>query len=137
MKPPILTIFAIFGIALAFSSCLAGIKTIFDAIFSFPELLGKGGVGDPAQLSAIIGEVIISFCSRGVLAVFPALLIYLSLVPLRLRSNWFYQWARLSSFSLLILFPFGSFLGCVLLVLLKRNKSQFKESGVGQRTFLP
>lgn len=125
MKFYLSVICAILGIGLALFDSAAGIKTIVDAALAIPQQIKVDGVGDPSKLSAIIGEAIIAYVSRGVFAFIPAILIYLALGPLRLRQNWFHQWARIAGWCLVILLPFGSICGCILLVLIRRRKSEF------------
>jgi hypothetical protein len=103
---------AILGIGFAFTSSLAGIRTIVDGVFASRHVMTLPG-SDPTQLTAVIGETIIAFVSRGFIAIIPALLIYLALVPFRQREQWFYSCARLTSYCLLILFPFGTIIAAI------------------------
>jgi predicted branched-subunit amino acid permease len=128
MKSYFSAIFAILGIGLSITGSLAGIRTIVDGVFASWHVITLPG-SDPAQLGAIIGESIIAFTCRGIIAVIPAMLIYLALGPFRQRKQWFYSWARLASYCLLILFPIGTICGCILLVMLRCRRSEFEQLG--------
>jgi hypothetical protein len=103
---------------------LAGIRTIVEGVNAPQHVITLPG-SDPTQLAAIIGETIIAFTCRGIIAIIPAILIYLALVPFRQRKQWFYSLARLASYCLLLLFPFGTIFGGILLVMLRRRRPEF------------
>jgi hypothetical protein len=128
MKSRVSAICAVLGVGFAFTSSLAGIRTIVDGVFASRYVMSLPG-SDPAQFGAVIGETIIAFVSRGFIAIIPALLIYLALVPFRQREQWFYSCARLASYCLLILFPFGTICGSILLVMLRRHRTEFAAKG--------
>ncbi|WP_395744139.1 hypothetical protein [Prosthecobacter sp.] len=124
MKSPFPTICAVLGIGFAFTSTLASLQTLVHGITASRQVAATHG-NDPAQLSAVIGETIIALISRGVIAIIPALLLYLALVPLRLRKPWFYSGAHVAACCLLIMFPFGTVCGGMLLVMLRRRRPEF------------
>ena len=135
MKSVISVICAVLGIGLALLDSAAGIKTIVDLVFAAANLAKETGLGDPAQLSALIGEAIIAFVTRGVAAIVPTMLICVALGPLSLREHWFYFWARLAAWSLLILFPVGTICWIVILLMVKGKKAEFPDSGAPQNNF--
>lgn len=124
MKSSVSDICAVLGIGFAFTSCLAGIRSIVEGVIASRHVMTLPGSA-PAQFAAVIGETIIAFVSRGFIAIIPALLIYVALVPFRRREPWFYSCARLASYCLLILFPFGTLCGSILQVMLRRRRSEF------------
>lgn len=124
MKSHVSFICAILGIGFAFTSGLAGIRTILAGLSAAQQLMMLPS-SEPAELTAIIGETIIALTSRGFIAIIPALLIYLALAPFRQREQWFYSCSRLASYCLLILFPFGTICGIILLVMLRRRRAEF------------
>ncbi len=124
MKSHLSAICAVLGIGFVFTSSLAAIRTIVDGISASRQVMSLPG-SDPSQLSAVIGETIIAFISRGFIAIIPAMLIYLALVPLRERDQSFYTGARLASYCLLVMFPFGTLCGIILLVMLRRRRLEF------------
>ncbi len=124
MKSHVSYICAILGIGFAFTSSLAGIRTLVDGVSATRHVMALTG-SDPAQLGAIIGETIVAFTCRGIVAIIPAMLIYWALVPFQQREQWFYSCARLASYCLLVLFPFGTICGTLLLVMLRRRRSEF------------
>lgn len=128
MKFTVSAICAILGIAFAITSCIAGVRTIVDGVYASQHVISSPG-SDPSQLAAIIGETIIAFVCRGIIALIPAILIYVALVPFRLRKQWFYSGARLASYCLLLLFPLGTICGCIFLAMLRRRRSEFARSG--------
>lgn len=82
-------------------------------------------LADPTELMAVIGETIIAVVSLGFLAIIPAALLYLALGPLRLRRRWFHPCALTCALYFLLLMPFGTIYGIVLLVVLRRRRAGF------------
>ena len=80
----------------------------------------------PEAISKVIGEFIIILSNMGAIAIIPAFLIYVTLVPLKLRHKWFFTCAKVFSIYLLFLFPAGTIFGCILLWNLKRRQTAFQ-----------
>lgn len=124
MKSRVSGICAILGIGFAFTGSLAGLRTIWDGVLEARQVISLPS-SDPTQLAAVIGEAIIAFVSIGFIVIIPAMLIVLALGPLRQRGYWCYSWSRPASYCLLFLFPFGTVCGTILLVMLRRSRSEF------------
>lgn len=127
MKSRVSAICAILGIGFAFTGSLAGIRTIWAGVLDAWQVISLPS-SEPTQLAAVIGEAIITFVSSGFIVIIPAMLIFLALGPFRQRGHWFYSWSRPASYCLLILFPFGTVCGTILLVMLRRSRFEFVRS---------
>lgn len=134
MKSVIAFIVAILGVVLSVTCCSAALKTITEGIDASREVMTLRGA-DPSQLSAVIGETLIALASRGLLAIVPAVLLYAALAGFRVRSRWFYSCATLAAVFFLFLPPFATIYGIILLVALRRRKSEF--ASVSSQPSLP
>ncbi|MFZ2282166.1 MAG: hypothetical protein WAW39_30500 [Prosthecobacter sp.] len=124
MKVAIAFIVSILGLALSLTNCLAVVKTILDGVHSSRVLMNLTAP-DPSQLGAIIGETMIAVASHGFLAIVPATLLYVALVGFRIRKGWFYSCTKLAAVYFLFVLPFATAYGIILLVALRRRKSEF------------
>lgn len=117
------TFIAVLGVLFSLTNFLAMIGVIRNGISqSIVLVLTCGGTG---QLSAVIGETIIAIASLGFLALLPAVLLYIALGPLRLRAKWFYSCTLIASIYFLVMIPFATVFGIVLLVALRRRRGEF------------
>jgi CBS domain containing-hemolysin-like protein len=122
-------VIGVIGICLALLNCIAVIRTIAEG-FMIAQQVVTIPDSSPSQLAAVIGETIIAVSSRGLFAILPAILIFIALVPLRLRERWFYRGAFASSIYFILVPPFATIFGIVLLILLRRRRSDFREGAV-------
>ncbi len=113
------------GILFAILNAIAVVGTAINGYSLTREAVRR--LADPAQLAAVIGETIIAVAIIGVLAIIPATLLYLALGPLRLRRRWFYPCALTCALYFLLLMPFGTIYGIVLLVAIRRRRAGFAE----------
>lgn len=116
----------IIGIGFTVLNCFSVMRTITEGVMMAKRLTALP-TRDASQLSAVIGETVIAVSCCGMLTILPALLIYITLVPLRLRSRWFYRWAFASSIYFILVPPFATILGLILLTALRRRRSEFRE----------
>ena len=123
MKSIASVVVGIVGLCLTLLSCLAVTRTIVAGAQQAAHL--DGGV---SRLGGVIGETIVAVSSRGLFAILPALLIYIALVPLRLRERWFYRGAYASSIFFVLVPPFATIYGIVLLIALRRRRGDFREA---------
>ena len=99
--------------------------------FSDPSS-GKAYLAQPGQLSAIIGELIIGSFPLGIIDLIPAFVLFIALLPLKVRSRWSYFAFLFSGCYLLCLVPIGTITGIALLMCLRRRKSEFSPDTVKQ-----
>lgn len=111
------------GIIFTVLNAVAVVRTLMSG-YSLTRVVTRN-LTNPAQLSAVIGETLIAVICRGLLAIIPATLLYLALGPLRLRRRWFHTCALICALYFLLLMPFGTIYGVVLLVALRRRRTGF------------
>ena len=80
---------------------------------------------DTSQLAAVIGETLITVACIGLFAIIPATLLDLAIRQLRLRRRWFYTCALICALYFLLLPPFGTIFGIILLIALRRRRAEF------------
>ncbi|MBN8420564.1 MAG: hypothetical protein J0L73_16730 [Verrucomicrobia bacterium] len=124
VKNSIAYLFAILGLALSVTNASAVVNVLWNGIASSRALMSSSE-GDPSHLSAIAGETIIAVASHGLLAIVPTALLYMALTGFRLRQRWFYSCARMAAVYFLFVPPFATVYGIILLVALRRRKSEF------------
>lgn len=117
-------IVALLGLCFVLLSCISVTRTLLNGYSVAQEMSVQVGL-EPSRLAAVIGETLIALASLGLIAILPALLLYVALGPMRLRTGWFYSCAFLSSLYFLVLFPFGTIYGIILLVALRRRRGEF------------
>jgi len=121
------TAIAVLGILFVVTNCVAVTKNMVACIDAIMRVTRAGG--DPSQAGAVAGEAVIEAVSRivflGLAAIVPATLLYLALVPMRLRARWFYASTLITCLYLLVLLPFGTVSGFVLLAELRRRRGEF------------
>lgn len=127
MKPTASVIVAILGVGFALMDFFAVAKTLYECFANSRQIIALPGA-DPSQLAAVIGETIIAVVCRGLFAILPASLLYVALVPMRLRAGWFYSCTRIASFYFLLVVPFATVYGIILLIALRRRRSEFIHS---------
>lgn len=117
------TYIAVLGILFAMIDGIAVIGVIRNGISLSKEVvLSSRGTG---QLAAVMGETIIAIATLSIFAILPAILFYVALGPMRLRAKWFYSCTLVAGIYFLVLIPFASLFGIVLLVALRRRRSEF------------
>ena len=119
----------IFGLFFALLNCIAVIRTIVAGVTIAQQVMALPD-SNVSRLGAVIGETIVAVSSRGLFAILPALLIYIALVPLRLKERWFYRGVYVSSIYFILVPPFATIYGIVLLIALRRKRSDFREVAV-------
>jgi len=117
------TFIAMLGILCAMIDALAVMGTIRNGISQSKVVVMSGG--DPTQLSAVIGETIIGIGTLSILALLPAVLLYIALGPMRLRTKWFYSCTSIASIVFLVTIPVATVCGIILLVALRRRRREF------------
>lgn len=117
----------IVGLCLALLSCVAVVKTIVVGVSTAQQLMNLSDSG-VSRLGVVMGETIVAASSRGLFALLPALLIYIALVHLRLRKRWFYHGAYYSSIYFILVPPFATIYGIVLLIALRRRRGEFRDA---------
>ncbi len=117
------TFIAMIGVLFAIVSCFAVIGTIRNGISQSKIVVLSSG--DPTQLAAVVGETIIGIATLSFLALLPAVLLYIALGPMRLRAKWFYSCTLIASIAFLVMIPFATVCGIILLVALRRRRSEF------------
>ena len=117
------------GIGFALLNCIAVMRTIAEGITVAQQVMAPRN-SNVSLLAAVIGETLVAVSSRGVFAILPALLILIALIPLRLRERWFYRCAFASSIYFVLVPPFATIYGIVLLIALKRRRSDFRRVSV-------
>ena len=127
MRSFISVLVGVLGVLLTVTNCIAVAKTLMSGYTFARELMVRQS-DVPAQLGALIGETIVGISSRGLFTVLPAMLLYVALAPLRLRQRWFYISAQICSLYFLLLLPFGTLYGIVLLVAIRRRRGEFTAS---------
>ncbi|WP_395751761.1 hypothetical protein [Prosthecobacter sp.] len=124
MKSAIALTVAILGVLLSMANGYAVLKTTH-AGTSAAQAFMRSPAPDPSHLSAIVGETIIAVTSHGFLAIIPATLLYVALAVLRVRQRWFYSCTTVAAIYFLLVPPFATLYGIILLVALRRRKSEF------------
>ena len=109
------------GIIFTILNGIAVVRTLMNG-YSLTREVARNPT-DPAQLTAVIGETMIAVITQGFLAIIPATLLYLALGPVRLRRRWFHTCALICALYFLLLMPFGTIYGIVLLVALRRRRA--------------
>ena len=89
--------------------------------------LGHGvhGIGDPSQLSELIGEVIIVSVVCLVLGLLGPVLLLVSLVGFRYRAVWLFWFLIITSILSLPAFPIGTIMGIVILIYSITHRNEF------------
>ncbi len=89
--------------------------------------LGHGvhGIGDPSQLSKLIGEVLIASIVCMVLGLLGPVLLLVSLAGCRYRAAWLYWFLFINSILNLPAFPVGTIIGIVLLIYSLTHRNEF------------
>jgi hypothetical protein len=124
MKAAIAYIVAILGVALSQTNFLAVVHVIVAGVDAVRELVSSPA-SDPSLLGAVIGETMIAIASHGLWAIVPAALLYAALAGFRVRKGWFYSCTQLAAIYFLFVPPFATVYGIILLVALRRRKSEF------------
>jgi len=119
----IATFVAMLGVLFAMIVALAVTGAIRNGILQSKVVVMSGG--DPTQLGAVIGEIIISIATLSFLALVPAGLLYIALGPMRLRAKWFHSYTLVASIAFLVMIPFATVFGIILLVALRRRRGEF------------
>lgn len=114
---------AVLGILFAMIDGIAVIGVIRNGISLSKEVVLSSR--DTGQLAAVMGETIIAIATLSIFAILPAILLYIALGPMRLRAKWFYSSTLVAGIYFLVLIPFASLFGVVLLVALRRRRSEF------------
>jgi hypothetical protein len=87
--------------------------------------LGPSGVGNPAQLSHIIGGVLIASVMGAVISLIGAVLIFVSLLRYSYRAEWFFWFLVIYGGVSLLVPPVGTVIGIIFLVYALTNRTRF------------
>jgi len=117
------TFIAVLGVLFALIDGLAVIGVIRNGLSESKALVLSSASSE--QLAAVMGETIIAIATLSLFAILPAILLYTALGPMRLRAKWFYSCTWVAGIYFLVLIPFASLFGIVLLVALRRKRSEF------------
>jgi len=115
---------AIIGACMYF---LSPIACIWIAISLTNAFAGQGaqGIGDPAQLSKIIDDVLVASVVCLVLGLLGPVLLLVSLVGFRYRAVWLFWFLIITSILSLPAFPVGTIMGIVILIYSITHRNEF------------
>ena len=97
-----------------------GIMRAFAALSSAPS-----GIGDPSQLSAAIGEVLIATFAGMLIAPVGAIMLLVAVFSMRYRSPWLFWLLIVLGALYLLAFPLGTIIGVVFLVVALTKRQEF------------
>jgi hypothetical protein len=117
---------ALLGIIFTVMSCSAVTWAILGEITSLNCI--SLGFDNPLDSAVVIGETVIDIIfaniNQGLLAILPATLLYIAFGLMRFRARWFCICTFASSLYFLVLLPFGTVCGIILLVELRRSRQR-------------
>ena len=102
------------------------ISTVIAMIDSFEELK-LSGVGDPKLIAGVISTALVTSVLTLIAGTPGALLLFISIVFFKYRKPWVYRALLVTSFLTIILFPIGTVIAVVMLIILFKNRQKFFE----------
>lgn len=107
---------ALTGAILQIATANGIIRAVLDFISSFRQLTSSSSIGDPTQLSALIGEAIITLSTSMLISLVGAILILIALVTCRYRAPWLFKFLLIVGILYLPLLPLGTLIGLGFLI---------------------
>jgi len=106
---------AIIGACMQVGTPIGLITTVIGMRRAF-SVLGSSGVGDPTQLSAAIGDTLISTAIGLSVGLIGVILIAVSVLAFHFRTPWIFWVSIIVSIFFLLVFPIGTIMGIVILI---------------------
>jgi hypothetical protein len=118
---------AMIGAWMQVAPVLGMIGTVIGMIRAFDALssAAPSQVGDPSQLSAAIGEVLIATFVGMLIALIGAVLMLVAVFSCRYRSPWLFWLFIVLGLLYLLAFPLGTLIGVVFLVVALTKRLEF------------
>ncbi len=116
---------AVIGAWIQIVPVLGMIGTVIGMVRTFTSLTAHSGIGDPSQLSAIIGEVLIATFVGMLIALIGAIMLLVAVFSMRYRSPWLFCLLIVLGALYLLAFPLGTIIGVVFLVVALTKRQEF------------
>ena len=114
---------AITGLALTALHAFGLIQALNVLIAAVMAGVQESGELDPAEMAGVLGQAAITLSSRGLFTLIPAAILFIAWVPLCYRPRWFHRAILAAGIYFMQLFPAGTVIGVILLMLVRRNKA--------------